>query len=155
MKCDPNTGNVIVFFDKGGFQNYQIHHKSFSKISHFTLFILIYSTLLYGCCVFIYCMCVIRPMFAFIHTEDIKQEQLYLSVTNILHTFTNGRIGHRWYSSNVQTLKAYIVYRLWYILASDGLCCCSIWIHTTDSFVHTNYPNKAAGMFLQRRDRKH
>lgn len=32
------------------------HHKSISKIRHFTLFILIYSTLLYGCCVCIYCM---------------------------------------------------------------------------------------------------
>lgn len=50
--------------------------------------------------VFLYYMGVIRPKFAFTHTEDIKQERLCLSVTNILHTFTNGRIGHRWYSSN-------------------------------------------------------
>lgn len=109
------------------------HHKSISKIRHFTLFILIYSTLLYGCCVFIYCMCVIRPTFECIHIVDIKQSRLCLSVTSIIHTFTHtGESGTDGIAAitiinYVQTLKAYIVYRLWYRLGSVGFC--SNWIH--------------------------
>lgn len=69
---------------------------------------------------FIYCMCVIRPTFECIHIVDIKQSRLCLSVTNIIHTFTHtGESGTDGIAAitiinHVQTLKAYIMYRLWY-----------------------------------------
>lgn len=50
--------------------------------------------------VFVYTVCVIRPTFECIHIVDIKQSRICLSVTNIIHTFTHRRIGHKWYSSN-------------------------------------------------------
>lgn len=67
------------------------HHKPFSKISNFTLFILIYSTLLYGCCVF-YIMYVCDKTYVCIYTHWRHKAGKVMSLCNKSFTHT-GKLG--------------------------------------------------------------